>query len=390
MKTFLFFAMALTIGSYLFYVWRRPPSRRYGAIDAIVPAYNEEPCLEQTLLPLLQNKYVHRVICVNDGSTDGTAQVLARMSEQWGDKLLAINQTNTGKGGALMNGLSHVTTETVFLTDADTFVPNDDGLGYMLAEVERGADAVGGIPSSNLSNAGLLPHIRATVKMPMIMLKRTFQQLVGGAPFIISGACGLFKVEVLRKYGFSDRTKVEDLDLTWTLVAAGYKIRQANRCVVYPQECTSAREEWKRWRRWIVGYAVCMRLHKGLLFSRFGLVSIFPMFALVVFGVVTYAISWTQVTVNHGPHLIAGVLFPLLWVAVVTMIGAISALHHRKFVLMPLASLAVSYVLLSYAIWLIHGLKGLITGREPKRDKPTRYSNVVGTSPMVESSSSAG
>lgn len=377
MKTLIFFAMVLVIGTYLIIMWRRPPSRRLGQIDAIVPAYNEEPCLAQTLWPLLNNPYINRVICVNDGSTDGTEALLAQLAQAWPDKLVAINQANTGKGGALMNGLSHVTTEQVFLTDADTYVPNDDGLGYMLAEIERGADAVGGIPSSNLEGAGLLPYIRATVKLPMIVLKRTFQQLVGGAPFIISGACGMFKTEVLRKYGFSDRTKVEDLDLTWQLVREGYKIRQANRCVVYPQECNTIREEWKRWRRWIVGYAVCMRLHKDLLLTRFGLVSIFPMFALVVFGVLTYAISWTQVTMAHGPHYIAGVVFPLLWVGVVTIIGGISAFHHRNILLMPLACLAVLYVILSYAIWTVHGLKGLITGREPKRDKPTRYGYVV-------------
>ena len=381
MKTYFFFLMVVTIGSYLLFTYRRPPSRRYGVVDVIVPAYNEEPCLQQTLWPLIHNPYVHKVICVNDGSTDGTAKLLDELAKAWPDKLIAINQANTGKGGALMNGLSHVTTEQVFLTDADTYVPANDGMGYMLAEIERGADAVGGIPSSNLEGAGIIPYIRATVKLPMITLKRTFQQLVGGAPFIISGACGMFRTEVLRKFGFSDRTKVEDLDLTWTLVREGYKVRQANRCVVYPQECNTVREEWKRWRRWIVGYAVCMRLHKGLLFSRFGLVSIFPMFALVVFGVLTYAMSWTQVAVAHGPHYVVAVVFPLLWVAVVTLIGGISAYHHKKFRLMPLASLAVLYVILSYAIWTVHGLKGLVTGREPNRDKPTRYGYVPATDP---------
>lgn len=41
----------------------------------------------------------------------------------------------------------------------------------MLAEIERGADAVGGIPSTALKGAGLLPHIRATVKLPMIVME---------------------------------------------------------------------------------------------------------------------------------------------------------------------------------------------------------------------------
>src|SRR5205085_8727955 len=122
-------------------------------------------------------------------------------------RLIAVHQANTGKGGAVMHGLKYAAAPYVFLTDADTYLPpRSDGLGYLLAEVERGADAVGGVPSSNLGSGGLLPYIRATVKLPMIMAKRTFQQILGGAPFIISGACGLFRTEVIRAVGLSDRT----------------------------------------------------------------------------------------------------------------------------------------------------------------------------------------
>lgn len=254
MKTWIFICMAVAILLWFLSTLRRKPSQKKGCIDAIIPAYNEGPCLAQSLDNLLRNPYFCRVICVNDGSTDNTEAVMAEVKRKWGDRFVAVTQKNTGKGGALMHGLKYATCDQVFLSDADTFVPPDnDGMGYMLAEIERGADAVGGIPSTALKGAGLLPHIRATVKLPMIVMKRTLQQFLGGAPFIISGACGMFRTDVLRKFGFSDRTKVEDLDLTWTLVANGYRIRQANRCIVYPQECNSPREEWRRWRRWGVG-----------------------------------------------------------------------------------------------------------------------------------------
>ena len=254
MKTWIFICMSIAMLLWFLSTLRRKPSQKKGCIDAIIPAYNEGPCLAQSLDNLLRNPYFCRVICVNDGSTDNTEAVMAEVKRKWGDRFVAVTQKNTGKGGALMNGLNYATCDQVFLSDADTYVPPDqDGMGYMLAEIERGADAVGGIPSTALKGAGLLPHIRATVKLPMIVMKRTLQQLLGGAPFIISGACGMFRTDVLRKFGFSDRTKVEDLDLTWTLVANGYRIRQANRCIVYPQECNSPREEWRRWRRWGVG-----------------------------------------------------------------------------------------------------------------------------------------
>jgi cellulose synthase/poly-beta-1,6-N-acetylglucosamine synthase-like glycosyltransferase len=364
---------------YILLCLRRKPSEQLASVDAIVPAFNEGPCLESSLHNLLGNPYISQVICVDDGSTDETPQVLEQLQKKWGERLIVIHQSNTGKGGALMKGIKRSSAQYVFLTDADTRVPQDNGLGYMLAEIENGADAVGGIPSSDLRYGKFLPHIRATVKMPMIIMKRTLQQFLGGAPFIISGACGMFRREILLRHGFSDRTRVEDLDLTWTLIANGFRIRQCNRCIVYPQECSTIREEWRRWRRWIVGYAVCMRLHSRLLFSRYGLFSIIPMVLVVIYGVAIYCIMF-------GARFFSGeyletlhILFPIVWIGLVCCIGAFSAYWHRSPLLVVLAPLSVFYVLLSYLIWILYGTIGFFTGREPRRDKPTRYKPVVET-----------
>ena len=378
MKTVLFFAMCLFAATHLLIRMRRRLAYREQWVDVIVPAFNEEPCIVESLLNLLRNPYVNTVICVNDGSTDGTAEVLARLAPDH-PRLVVVNQANTGKGGALMHGLEHVTTKYVLVTDADTYVPpKSDGLGFLIAELEAGADAVGGIPSSNLDGAGrLLPYIRASVKLPMIVAQRTFQQILGGAPFIISGACGMFRAGVLREVGFSDRTKVEDLDLTWSLVARGYKVRQVNRCIVYTEECSGFADEWRRWRRWIAGYAVCMRLHWPLLFTRYGLLTIIPMFLIAGVGLAIYSIAWTAAVITHGPAILPALLFPLLWMIAACLIGLVSAIHHRKPSLVLYSPLAVFHVMLAYLLWATHGVRGLFTGREPVRDKPTRYANVV-------------
>ena len=377
MKTLIFSVMAIV--SFLYFVAsaRRRPAHNLMSIDAIVPAFNEAPIIAQSLINLLRNSYVRKVICVNDGSTDETAEIVAALAEKT-PRLLLINQANSGKGAAIMNGLQYVDAEQVFLTDADTFVPFwSNSLGYMLAELEAGADAVGGIPSTDLRGSHLLAYIRASVKLPMIVIKRTFQQILGGAPFIISGACGMFRTTVLREVGMTDRTNVEDLDLTWTLIAKGYKVRQANRAVVYPQECKTLREEWRRWRRWIMGYAVCMRLHWRLIPTRFGLFSILPMFLVVVVGLGIYGFTWTRAVMSGAANTLPMLLFPALWMLAVMMLGAISAYHHEKLRLIPIAPLALLYVLLAYAVWLVHGFASLITGHEFNRDKPTRYARVV-------------
>lgn len=378
MKSIIFVAMCAVALAFLLYRLRLKPSREFRSVDAVVPAFNEEPCIEQSLRTLLRNPYIDRVICVNDGSTDGTAQVLAWLAE-WNPRLIVVNQENSGKGGAIMHGLEHVRSDYVFLTDADTHVPSrSEGLGYLLAELERGADAVGGIPSSKLDGtAGLLPRIRASVKLPMIVAQRTFQQIVGGAPFLVSGACGMFRTEVLRKVRFSDRTKVEDLDLTWSLVGQGYKVRQANRCVVYTEEANGLGDEWRRWRRWISGYAVCMRLHWPLLFTRYGLLTIIPMFAVAVLGLGTCAFVWSSALLAQGVTVLPALMFPAMWLVAALAIGVISAIHHRNLLLLVYSPLALFHVMLAYVLWLTHGLHGIVTGREPDRDKPTRYANVV-------------
>jgi cellulose synthase/poly-beta-1,6-N-acetylglucosamine synthase-like glycosyltransferase len=188
MKTIFFMLMVALTLAYLLAKARVRPSKNLGSIDVIVPAFNEQPIITQSLMNLLRNPYVQRVICVDDGSTDGTADVVAKLAEQT-PNLILVRKENGGKGSAIMAGLAHVTADQVFLTDADTYVPfKSSGLGYMLAEIERGADAVGGIPSTDLRGGGLLAYTRASVKLPMIVVKRTFQQIFGGAPFIISGA----------------------------------------------------------------------------------------------------------------------------------------------------------------------------------------------------------
>ena len=378
MKTLFFLIMVYVTLGYLLWTGRRKPSQNFQSIDVVVPAYNEEPAIERTLISLLRNRYVRRVICVNDGSTDKTGEIVAGLASQT-PRLLLINQDNTGKGGALMHGLEHVETEYVFLTDADTQIePRGDDLGYLIAALDRGADAVGGIPSTNLEHAhGPLPYIRAAVKVPMIAVQRTFQQLAGGGPFVISGACGMFRSEVLRKVGFSDRTKVEDLDLTWSLVAAGHKIKQVNKCIVYTEEASGLSDEVKRWRRWIAGYGVCMRLHWRLLFTRYGLFTIVPMFLIAGLGMGLYSFYWTRAVVAHGAGVLPMLAFPLLWLSIISVIGSVSAAHHRKPWLMFMAPLALFHVFLAYLLWVRHGVPGIFTGREPNRDKPTRYARVV-------------
>lgn len=129
MKTWIFICMSIAMLLWFLSTLRRKPSQKKGCIDAIIPAYNEGPCLAQSLDNLLRNPYFCRAICVNDGLTGTIPKRSWRKSNAMGDRFVAVTQKNTGKGGALMNGsLCHL--RPGFLSDADTYVPPDqDGNG---------------------------------------------------------------------------------------------------------------------------------------------------------------------------------------------------------------------------------------------------------------------
>ncbi len=210
----------------------------------------------------------------------------------------------------------------------------------MLAEIERGADAVGGIPSTALKGAGLLPHIRATVKLPMIVMKRTLQQ--PSAAHRLSSAvpagCSvlMYCVSSVSRIVLKSKTLISPGRWWQTATVFGRRIAAS-----YTHRNVTVRVRRRRWRRWIVGYAVCMRLHKRLLFSRFGIFSIFPMLLVVLYGVGIYLTTWFNEFITTGPHGVVLAMFPLIWVGVVCVIGAFSAWFHRCWLLVPLAPLSV-------------------------------------------------
>jgi glycosyltransferase involved in cell wall biosynthesis len=86
-------------------------------ITALIPAFNEELRLPATLAALRSRPEMNRIIVVDDGSTDGTAEA-ARAAGA--DEVVSLGQ-NRGKGAALTEGARRLDAETdiVVLLDAD-------------------------------------------------------------------------------------------------------------------------------------------------------------------------------------------------------------------------------------------------------------------------------
>jgi glycosyltransferase involved in cell wall biosynthesis len=95
-------------------------------VSVVVPIYNEEKTLAQVVEELIALGIRMEILLVNDGSTDGTADVMARLAEQH-PQVRAIHQpANRGKGAAVRRGFDESTGDIVLIQDADLeYSPRD-------------------------------------------------------------------------------------------------------------------------------------------------------------------------------------------------------------------------------------------------------------------------
>ena len=75
-------------------------------ISVIMPVYNSENYLEKTLSSLTgQTLEDIEIICINDGSTDSSAEILNKFSDK-DNRIKVFDQNHAGAGGARNTGLS--------------------------------------------------------------------------------------------------------------------------------------------------------------------------------------------------------------------------------------------------------------------------------------------
>ncbi len=87
-------------------------------ISVVVPIYNEKATVAEILRRIQAVPIAKEIILVDDGSTDGTRDVLATF-EQGPDLRIILHEQNRGKGAALRTGFAQATGEIVIVQDAD-------------------------------------------------------------------------------------------------------------------------------------------------------------------------------------------------------------------------------------------------------------------------------
>ena len=93
-------------------------------LSFIVPSYNSEPYLDKCITSFLCEAVIDKldVIIVNDGSTDGTANIAEKYCAMYPNSIRLISQENRGHGGALNTGIAAAVGKYLKVIDADDWV----------------------------------------------------------------------------------------------------------------------------------------------------------------------------------------------------------------------------------------------------------------------------
>ena len=196
-----------------------------GTLSIIIPAYNEEERLGATLSTVLawtrENLDRTEILVVDDGSSDGTAEVARSFSN---DVLLVENGTNRGKGFSVKNGVANASGDTILFSDADLSTPIEE-TARLAAALEHADIAIG---SRGLAESNIVHH------QPFYReaMGRTFNRIVRGlaVPGVMDTQCGfkMFRGEVARDL-FSALT-IEgfafDVELLFLALRRGYRISE--------------------------------------------------------------------------------------------------------------------------------------------------------------------
>jgi cellulose synthase/poly-beta-1,6-N-acetylglucosamine synthase-like glycosyltransferase/peptidoglycan/xylan/chitin deacetylase (PgdA/CDA1 family) len=229
-------------------------------VSVLVPAYNEAVGIERAVRSLAASDYPDlEVVVIDDGSTDGTGDVVERLGLP-GVRL--VRQANGGKASALRAGTSAASHDVLVMLDGDTVFEADTIRLLVQPLRDPSVGAVSG--NTKVGNRrGLLGRWQHLEYVSGFNLDRRLQDLLGCIT-TVPGAAGAFRRQALEAAGgLSSETLAEDTDITMGVLRAGYRVVHEERARAWTEAPSSVNDLWRQRYRWSYGTMQSIWKHRS-------------------------------------------------------------------------------------------------------------------------------
>jgi poly-beta-1,6-N-acetyl-D-glucosamine synthase len=245
-------------------------------VSVIVPAYNEEGKIEDTIRSLKQIDYKKiEFIIINDGSTDNTIGEIKREVGIDSRFRLIDRQKNKGKAYSLNQGISMCKGKYIACMDADSITEKDvfqKALPYF-EDTEVGSVTI----AVQVRNPSILLH--KIIEIEYIIGLSLYLKVLGffGCIFVTPGPFSIYRADVLRKIGGFDITNItEDLEVAYRIHKAGYTIVNCMETKVETICPPTFKAIYNQRKRWYGGALQTLSQHRDVMFSRkYGMLGFF-------------------------------------------------------------------------------------------------------------------
>jgi cellulose synthase/poly-beta-1,6-N-acetylglucosamine synthase-like glycosyltransferase len=242
------FLLSFYFLSILFKKEKKFPERELGKVSIIIPAYNEEKTIKQTIesaLGLDYPKGKFEIIVIDDGSKDNTLKIASKFK---GENIKVFTKENGGKASAINFGLKRANGEFVVTMDADTFV-QPDALKKLIRCFDN-PKVMSATPGMLVKKAnGVLQWVQQIEYLMGIFLRKSFSSI--NSIHITPGAFSAYRKSFFDKYGgFQEGNITEDLEIALRIQSKNYVIANDPSAVVYtvaPKKFLSLMIQRRRW-----------------------------------------------------------------------------------------------------------------------------------------------
>ncbi len=229
-------------------------------VSVVVPAYNEAAGIAATVDSMVASSYDGdlEVIVVDDGSTDGTADIVRKLGLR---NVRVITQPNAGKPAALNRGIGEARHDVLVLVDGDTVFQPDT----LTRLADRLDDPAVGAVSGNTkvgNRMGILGRWQHLEYVMGFNLDRRMFDILGTIP-TVPGAIGAFRRAALAEAGgLSGDTLAEDTDLTMAIGRCGWRVTYEETAIAWTEAPSGLRQLWRQRYRWCYGTMQSMWKHR--------------------------------------------------------------------------------------------------------------------------------